>query len=183
MLVVYTQARSTLNHSTRFLFAHRTSRFPSLTAVSSIFALLIFVQIALVNISSAQDCEDSPYWGENGELWHPNGPLKDFSHVGYRGGDVPIPYQARPITYGPGRHVITKRIVLKSGQVLRGAGKDKTVLYFPKPLREIGNNECPSGKNNCYGWSYGVIQITGASEVGIEDTHHRISRALVWPPR
>ena len=150
MLEVYTQPRSTQSLSTCFLFGHRTPRVAFLAAVSSIILLLIFEQIALVSTSSAQDCKYSPYWGEDGELWDPNGRLKDFSNVGYRKGDVPIPYRTRPITYGPGRHEITKRLFLKSGQVLRGAGMDKTVLYFPKPLLEIGNNECPPGKaDNC----------------------------------
>lgn len=134
---------------------------------SLITALLLTMM--LWGLALAQPCQYSPLWGQNGELWDPNGPLKDFSHVGYREGNVPIPYGTHPITYGPGRHVITKRLFLGSGQVLRGAGMDKTVLYFPKPLREIGNNECPSGNNNCYGWAYGVIQVTDASEVGIED--------------
>jgi F5/8 type C domain len=118
-----------------------------------------------------QNCQYSPDWGQAGESWDPNGRLKDFSRVGFHGGDDPIPYQQRPatISFGPGRHTITQRINLQSGQVLRGAGPDQTTLYFPQGLRQLGNNECPSGANNCYGWDYGVIQAEGASEVGIED--------------
>ena len=37
----------------------------------------------------------SDLWGVNGELWEPGAPLNDFSHVGYRGGDVSFP--ERPI--------------------------------------------------------------------------------------
>jgi len=59
-----------------------------------------------------------------------------------------------------GRYRITKVLRLeKSGVVLRGAGRDQTVLYFPEPLFEIegvGPQQSPHGP---YGWSWsgGVI--------------------------
>jgi hypothetical protein len=59
-----------------------------------------------------------------------------------------------------GRYRITKVLRLeKSGVVLRGAGRDQTVLFFPDPLFEIegvGPQQSPHGP---YGWSWsgGVI--------------------------
>src|SRR5262245_61815056 len=78
-------------------------------------------------------CQYSPYWGQNGELWNPaTQPLKDYSRMGYHEGNDPIPYQKRSAskTYGAGRFTINSQITVNSG-VLRGAGVDKTVLYFP----------------------------------------------------
>ena len=60
-----------------------------------------------------------------------------------------------------GRYVITEVLFIKkSNVVLRGAGPDKTVLYFPQPLEDIlgqGNN------GGSYGWSWsgGVIWAEG----------------------
>ncbi len=48
----------------------------------------LFVTLAL----SAMAQETSVLWGKNGEAWDPaTSRLKDFSHVGYMKGDVPIP--------------------------------------------------------------------------------------------
>lgn len=35
--------------------------------------------------------ETSPYFGESGELWRPDGPLPDFSFAGYRFGNGELP--------------------------------------------------------------------------------------------
>jgi hypothetical protein len=96
-------------------------------------------------------------------------PSTDFSKVGYRQGDTPIPYQQRPatITYPEGRFTINNLIRLTSGQVLRGAGRDKTVLYFPDGLRELGE-PCGNPGVDCYDWKNGVIRANG-TEIGIED--------------
>ena len=159
MLEVYTQARSTQSHSTCFLFGHRTSSFPSLTAVSSILVLFIFAQIALVSTSSAQNCQYSPYWGEDGELWDPNGPLKDYSYVGYHQGEDPIPYQQRSAskTFGAGRFTITSPMTITKG-VLRGAGKDKTILYFPNGLMGMGYPCVQKLRSELWDWDYGRHQ-------------------------
>ena len=159
-------AMPTKSHSACILYGHRASYFLSLPTVSSIVALLAFMQIALVGPASAQNCQYSPYWGKNGELWNPNGPLKDYSHVGYHGGNDPIPYQKRAASksFGAGRFTITDRMIITNG-VLRGAGKDKTTLYFPKGLVGMGY-PCPGG--GCWDWSGAVIEATG-TEIGIED--------------
>src|SRR5688500_10914229 len=96
-------------------------------------------------------------------------PSFDFSKVGYRQGDTPIPYQQRPatITYPAGRFTINTLSRLSSGQVLRGAGRDQTVLYFPNGLRELGE-PCGNPGVDCYDWKNGVIRANG-TEIGIED--------------
>jgi PKD repeat protein len=167
MLEASTLSSSTQSHSPCFLFGHRNAGFLSRTLVNCILVLLILMQSALVSPSSAQDCQYSPYWGQDGELWNPSGPLKDYSHVGYHEGNDPIPYQQRSASksFGPGRFTITDRIIITNG-VLRGAGKDKTVLYFPNGLVGMGY-PCP-GKN-CWEWNIGVIQLGPGSEIGLED--------------
>jgi hypothetical protein len=63
-----------------------------------------------------------------------------------------------------GRYLLSKVLRLeRSGVVLRGAGRDRTVLYFPQPLFEIegvGPQQSPYGP---YGWSWsgGVIWAEG----------------------
>jgi hypothetical protein len=56
-----------------------------------------------------------------------------------------------------GRYVLTKQLILKdrSNLVLRGEGIDKSVLYFPKPLSEVGE----TGQD----WSFngGFIHVQG----------------------
>src|SRR5258706_5820513 len=57
-----------------------------------------------------------------------------------------------------GRYVITQVLKLtRSGVVLRGAGRDATVLYFPKPLVDmIGPSPEWAGSNTAKGrWSWG----------------------------
>src|SRR3989337_891875 len=67
-------------------------------------------------------------------------PAHDYSGVGYRNGKAPIPYGKEKATlrFDSGRHIIGKQILLSDGDVLRGAGRDKTVLYFPKGLKGLG---------------------------------------------
>ena len=95
--------------------------------------LAVSILLAASTFSVAQNCQYSPLWGQQGELWDPNGKLKDFSFVGYHQGDDPVPYQQRAasMTFGPGRHTITTPILITDG-VLRGAGKDETILFFPE---------------------------------------------------
>lgn len=65
-----------------------------------------------------------------------------------------------------GRYILSDFIdIRRSGVVLRGAGTEKTVLYFPKPLNEIEPNwgETTSGrKTSNYSWSGGFIRIRGS---------------------
>jgi len=66
----------------------------------------------------------------------------------------------------PGRYVITDILVIdRSNIVLRGAGPDKTILYFPKPLNEIKPDwgQTTSGRRTSnYSWSGGFITLRGS---------------------
>jgi hypothetical protein len=90
----------------------------------------------------------------------------DFSQVGFRGGE-PIPDAAGTpgLTFGPGRHVITHQIRLTDGMVLKGAGSDRTTLYFPEGMIGLGF-PCNS-LVDCWSWAGGVITASGAM-IGIE---------------
>lgn len=96
-------------------------------------------------------------------------PTHDYSIVGYHAGKVPIPYRERAATvqFRAGRFVIDSLIVLSDGQVLRGAGRERTILYFPNGLKGLG---LPCGHKgvDCYDWANGVIRADG-KEIGIED--------------
>ena len=96
-------------------------------------------------------------------------PAHDYSTVGYQGGDVPAPYGKKKATvsFDSGRHTIEKLIRLSDGDVLRGAGRDKTILYFPKGLKGLGE-PCGHEGVDCYDWANGVIKAEGRS-IGIED--------------
>ncbi len=69
-----------------------------------------------------------------------------------------------------GRYVIGKQVVIKrAGVVLRGEGKKKSVLFFPKPLNDIVPNwgATTSGqKTSNYSWSGGFIGILGSHDRG-----------------
>jgi len=138
-----------------------------LSVCSGLFGCVVSVDPPADQISGpvTEPCISSPHWGGNGELWDSRGPLKDFSLVGYREGTVPLPTNRADITYGPGRHVITNRVVLNEGQVLRGAGMDRTTLYFPKGLDGMG--QLNQGRAGNWDWSGGVIWVEG-SDAGVE---------------
>jgi hypothetical protein len=54
-----------------------------------LFAITLTYFCCFGHVSGAQY---SALWGENGELWDPaDSQLRDFTNVGYKGGDVPIP--------------------------------------------------------------------------------------------
>ena len=65
----------------------------------------------------------------------------------------------------PGRYIITNILEIeRSGIVLRGAGADKTVLYFPEPLQEIRPNwsaTTEGRKTSEYSWAGGLIWFEG----------------------
>ena len=75
----------------------------------------------------------------------------------------------------PGRYRLTRVLRLeRSGVVLRGAGRDRTVLYFPEHLfavEGVGPQQSPHGP---YGWSWsgGFIWAEGAD--GPEETLTRV---------
>lgn len=96
-------------------------------------------------------------------------PAHDYSSVGYKQGNVPIPYQKREATirFDSGRHTINDLMLLSDGDVLRGAGRGKTILYFPKGLKGLGE-PCGHKGVDCYDWANGVIRAQG-KEIGIED--------------
>ena len=98
-------------------------------------------------------------------------PSYDYSYAGYQQGQ-PVPYHLRTAThtYGEGRFTINNQILLTNNNVLRGAGPDRTTLYFPNGLRDILGNCTETWINpvDCYQWYKGLIQATG-SEIGIED--------------
>lgn len=61
------------------------------------------------------------------------------------------------VTVPAGTYVLRRRLILSSGVVLRGAGRDATVLRFPQPLEDL----YPGERN----WSFsgGFIQASGSS--------------------
>ncbi|MCP4093625.1 MAG: hypothetical protein GY747_09260 [Planctomycetes bacterium] len=65
-----------------------------------------------------------------------------------------------------GRYKITQILTLsKSGVVLRGAGANKSVLFFPKSLTDIKPNwgNTTSGKpTSNYSWSGGLVRVQGS---------------------
>ncbi|RME21985.1 MAG: hypothetical protein D6800_11520, partial [Candidatus Zixiibacteriota bacterium] len=64
-----------------------------------------------------------------------------------------------------GRYKITRVLrILKPNVVLRGAGPDRSILYFPTPLNDIEPNwsETTSGRRTSnYSWAGGFIYISG----------------------
>ena len=66
----------------------------------------------------------------------------------------------------PGRYVITNILEIKrSGVVLRGAGADQSVLFFPRPLQEIKPDwsETTDGlKTSNYSWAGGFVWFQGS---------------------
>ncbi len=64
----------------------------------------------------------------------------------------------------PGRYIITQVLEInKSNVVLRGAGTDATVLYFPKHLGDVvGLGDAPFG-TPYWSWTGGFIKIVGRS--------------------
>jgi hypothetical protein len=66
----------------------------------------------------------------------------------------------------PGRYVVTNILEIKrSGIVLRGAGADKTTLFFPKPLQEIKPDwsaTTTGRKTSNYSWAGGFVWFKGS---------------------
>src|SRR5439155_11601060 len=66
----------------------------------------------------------------------------------------------------PGRYRITDILEIKrSGVVLRGAGPDKTILFFPKPLQEIKPWKSATTEGRAtseYSWAGGLVWFKGS---------------------
>ncbi len=73
--------------------------------------------------------------------------------------------QSGAIEIPPGRYPITNILEIKrSGVVLRGAGVDKTILFFPKPLNDISPNwgaTTTGERTSNYSWSGGLVWFKG----------------------
>jgi len=134
----------------------------------------------------------SELWGVDGERWSRSSRLPDFSWAGYRNGTAPptAPPAANVHDYGAvgdgdaddteaflaaiadtagvlevpaGRYRIEQPLkITKSDVVLRGAGPDRTTLFFPRSLREaIGVG--PFGGRHGWAWGGGWIWLEGAA--------------------
>lgn len=77
----------------------------------------------------------------------------------------------RVIEVPAGRFVVRDILeVRRSGVVIRGAGRDRTVLYFPRPLEEVRSNlgATTSGRpTSNYSWSGGFIWFKGSTGSGV----------------
>ena len=87
----------------------------------------------------------------------------------------------------PGKYVITDFLTIaRSGVVLRGAGPEKTTLFFPRYLNDIKPNwgATTSGqKTSNYSWQGGYIQINGGTGrgriAGVAEKAERGGRTIV----
>ncbi|MDF3059879.1 MAG: Pectate lyase superfamily protein [Rariglobus sp.] len=73
--------------------------------------------------------------------------------------------QAGAIVVPPGRYIINAVLrITRPGVVLRGAGAERTTLFFPRPLEAIEPNhgETTSGQaTSNYSWSGGFVRLQG----------------------
>jgi len=80
--------------------------------------------------------------------------------------DALITVKSGAIEVPAGRYIITNILEIKrSGVVLRGAGPDKTILYFPRPLQEIKPDwsaTTTGRKTSNYSWSGGFVRFEGS---------------------
>ncbi len=61
-----------------------------------------------------------------------------------------------------GRYRITRQLdIRKPNLVIRGAGEDKTILFFPLPLQKMVGNAKSNSSGGSWSWSGGVIAFTG----------------------
>ncbi|MCB0666642.1 MAG: hypothetical protein KDC80_12490 [Saprospiraceae bacterium] len=116
----------------------------------------VWIWLFLAKAGISQDCQDPL-------------PEYDYSRVGYHEGEDPLPYGQKEATYlfGPGRFTIDSLIRLSDGEILRGAGPDHTILYFPAGLKTMGE-PCGHEGVDCFDWGNAVIRAEGR-EIGIED--------------
>ncbi|MFW6162507.1 MAG: glycosyl hydrolase family 28-related protein [Planctomycetota bacterium] len=99
--------------------------------------------------------------------------VRDFGAVGDGKADDTAAFQraiaeakGKVIAVPPGRYVITDFLDIRHpGTCLKGAGPDKSVLYFPTPLNEIKPNwgATTSGRRTSnYSWSGGFLRVRGS---------------------
>jgi hypothetical protein len=72
-----------------------------------------------------------------------------------------------------GKYIITDILEIEtSSLVLRGAGRGKTILYFPKPGNDIRPKwgKTTSGRRTSeYSWKYALVMFQGDEGLGLED--------------
>ena len=100
---------------------------------------------------------------------HPR--LSDWTTVGYQQG-APPPNRPATISFPAGITTLTIPLKLLSGAVVKGQGRDQTILRCPSLLDVLGRGSWfAGGKTDAPGWSTGGGWLTasGVSEIGIED--------------
>eukprot|EP00775_Hariotina_reticulata_P011527 gene11526-11670_t len=72
------------------------------------------------------------------------------------------------IYFPPGKYILSEQLNISSNQVLRGAGRDLTTLYFDQSLTQIngwGNKWVPGRENSPYTWAGGLISSQRTKEI------------------
>jgi len=65
-----------------------------------------------------------------------------------------------------GTYVITKRVDLSKGNlIIRGAGSNQTILYFPKSLTDLFGNPATGTQQSQWAFRPGLINITGEDPI------------------
>jgi hypothetical protein len=103
----------------------------------------------------------------------PQANVRDFGAVGDGKTDDTSAFQraiaeakGKTIAVPPGRYVITDFLTIRdSGTGLKGAGPEKSVLYFPTPLNTIKPNwgaTTTGRRTSNYSWSGGFLHVRGS---------------------
>lgn len=162
-----------------------------------ISVLIVFVLLLGYSLP-AQAVEYSELWGQNGELWNPNGRLPDFSQAGYRQGNTALPTITPTRTvkqYGAkgdgvtddtralqeavaagghllipaGRYILRTPIEFsKSGTVLKGEGIGRTVIYIPVSLEQVLGRSYNAGNLSNYSFDGGFLRRHTRDVIGQE---------------
>lgn len=141
---------------------------------------------------AALTVNQSVLWGEDGELFDATGRVMDWSYAGYHAGEDPLPTEAATVTVSAtpddagddtdafidalasaqagdvvsipaGRFVISEKLVVPSGVVLRGAGPDATVLDISVSLTDLfGNPGLDGGGQSSYSFGGAFIEAKGS---------------------
>lgn len=68
-----------------------------------------------------------------------------------------------------GTYVISKRVdIYKGNLILRGAGPNQTVLFFPKSLEDLFGNSAKGTQNSQWAFRPGLINVTGKDPINAE---------------
>lgn len=120
--------------------------------------------------------------------------VRDFGAVGDGQSDDTAAFRraleasaGKTVLVPPGRYLITDFVDIRTpGTVLRGAGRDETILSFPTPLNEIHPNwgaTTTGQRTSNYSWSGGFVRIRGELRrkaiARIIEPAHRGARSLV----